>query len=194
MYISRNVKAQLLCRANITNGITLGGKLLVNGNEVTISIRSNDYYSTLEQFKAMDFESAGVKPFLFRRRGAKTYHIILKSLNSDPIVVAKSPSDTVNTISRLGISVGTYNETTASEQKIYVSDQPYSSGIDDSPPNQQFNPIIKSIPYQRRSISVFSSGSKNDVGELILKNEDGEFHYRHFLIRSGFLYSPSRAS
>lgn len=180
-------KAHVVCRTSVNNGITLNGKLLINDNEITIFIKSGDYYSTLEQLKNIDFESAGVKPFLLRRPGAKTFHVGFRSLGSNPVILAKSGSgnDEGNIISRLGISVGTYTETVASEQKIYVSDKPYSSSSNDSPANQQFSPIIKSIPYQRRSISVFNSGSKIDVGELILKNEDGELDEWSYLYFKG---------
>lgn len=179
-------RARFVCRSSVTRGITLiNGKISINGHEITINVRSNDYYSTLAQLKAIDFESAGVEPFLFRRQAAKTFHIGFRSLTSNAIVIAKSENDVTNITAKLGISVRTYDATLASEQKIYVSDQPYSSGIDDSPANQQFNPIIKSIPYQRRSISVFNSGSKNDVGELILKNEDGELDNWSYLYFKG---------
>lgn len=179
--------ARVMCRTNVTKGLNIqGGKILINGIEVTITLNSNDHYSTLSQLRLIDFASANVAPFLFRRQGAKTFHIGFKSLTNDPISVAKSGNDETNLSARLGISSGDYYEQPAQEQKIYVSDKPYSSLGTDLIPNQQFLPIIKSIPYQRRSISVFQSGGKSDVGELILKNEDGE------LDSWGYLYFKGR--
>lgn len=178
--------ASFTCRANVSKGINLaGGKVLINGVEVSITINSNNHHSTLAQLREFDFSIANVKPYLFRRRGAKTFHIGFKSLIiGDPITVAKSENDQANITSRLGISVGTYHEQSAGEQKIYVSSQPYSSTANDSPTNQQFLPIIKDIPYQRRSISIFNSGSKNDIGELILNNA-GELDYWSYLYFKG---------
>lgn len=171
-------KARFICRMNITNGLFLtGGKLIINGIEFTITIRSSNYYSTLAQLKALDFGSANVTPYLFQRQGAKTFHIGFKSTTNTSIAVSKSTNDEVNTLTKLGISVGTYYEKPATETQMYVSSQPYSSTSNDSPANQQFAPIIKSIPYQRRTISIFAAGSKQDVGELVLNNDNGNLDY-----------------
>lgn len=178
--------ARVICRTNVAKGIVVSdGKIIINGVELTITLNSNDHYSTLAQLKLIDFSPANVIPFLFRRQGAKTFHIGFKSLTDDPIIVVKSGNDETNLQARLGISSGDYYEQQAQERKIYVSDKPYSSIGTDSPPNQQFLPIIKSIPYQRRSISIFKSGSKTDVGELILKNEDGELDSWSYLYFKG---------
>lgn len=171
--------AKALGQKNVSNGLRVSGNIKINSVNVSLNFFTYEPPDVRDEMNAALIAAglnATVVAYLTRIQNGKIYLIGFKSVAKGVTasILIEAPDSGENALTKILMPVGHFYGTNGFVKKFYFSNTSYSSQETDTPPNQQFEPLILSIPYQQKTISVFDSGGKSDIGELVLSNDQGD--------------------